>query len=195
MRRRRSPSSRASISPTSRRSPPPARCVRSWRCPPPSLPPAPFIPLPSSPSLSLCVRAGATARGDAHLRSRRRASQGRGGEGPPSPPSSPPHSPSPLILTLTLTLTPTKIEAAKALRSLSEHHPANQTAVAAADGIHPLVALIGGGSDEAQREAASALTAAALDHTANGKTTASPLVISLGSPNDLPMVSSCMQAR
>ena len=71
-----------------------------------------------------------------------------------------------------------KEEAARALWSFSALHPSNQTAVAAAGGIAPLVQLLGAGGERAQSEAAGALASLALEHDAN-RTAISTLLVRL----------------
>ena len=74
-------------------------------------------------------------------------------------------------------------EGAAALWALASHHSANQIAIAAADGIARLVAVLGVGSDRAQDQAAGALAALALGNSSNEECIARLLVELLGSSN------------
>ena len=78
-------------------------------------------------------------------------------------------------------------EAAAALWALALHHRANQIAIAEADGIARLVAVLGVGNERAQDQAAGALSALALENTKNEHSIAQLIVALLGSKDPFAM--------
>ena len=73
-------------------------------------------------------------------------------------------------------------EAAGALHALAFQRPANQSAIAQAGGLEPLVALLSSGSDGAQEKAARALAALAFENAANEELICSQIVSLLAAP-------------